>query len=1068
MPRHSNRRSGMTAAHLIILIAGGLFIRLLATGITNGHPTDINCFAAWANMLVNKGFRLFYSADTLTDYPAGYMYVLALIGKLREVLSLSYKSYAYSVLLKTPAILADIFAGVLIYRIANSRSKEQGQTPRLSPIQLASLYVFNPLVIMISAVWGQVDGVHTVLIALSIWLLTRKKDLPAYLIFAACILIKPQSLMFAPIYIYAAYVKLKDRKFEKNAVLELVSYLCGCLAVWIFMLLPFMTSPVIKFISDPETGFHVVFTPVLSQYLNTLGSYPHCTINAYNIYALFGLNWKPLTDTFLGINYGIWGVIAIVGITAVSFFMLSRTRSRWNYFYTAAFICASVFMFSVKMHERYCFPLFLFLLISYIYSGNKKVIYLYAGLSLAAFLNCFDALRLALAEYDYSLITNTLPVFSAIWTAAYAWLAIVTVKDYRNKSEVFKDFPPTDPARSSYEFQRTEQRSRYIRKDWILMASLTVVYAAVAFFRLGDASVPQNGWSPEVGGTAVVDLGRNMDGVTMMLYNGARPSKEFWIAVSSDGVNFEYITEAGNEPRKYETDAVFRWKSYSFYANAPFRYLRITCNAQEMTILEAGFKDLEGYYIEAASLTPDAATLLDEQELVPDRPSNMNGTYFDEVYHPRTAYEFIHGLWVYETSHPPLGKLIMSIGVLLFGMTPFGWRFMGVLAGVIMVPVIFAFAKRLFKNGWAAFLTAFVFAFDFMHFVQTRLATIDSYIVLFVILMYYFMYKYYTTSFYDAKFSKTLVPLGLSGLFMGLGIASKWTGVYAGLGLAVLLAVTIYKRYTEYVRAKEQGIAGYEGFRKKTLITLAWCVVFFIVVPLIIYILSYVPHAFHCNSLYPDRETIKILQEHPWLNGLLPDNTLGNFLAGILENQRYMLLYHSDWVLSSSHPYASPWWSWPLMLRPMWYYSGDAGNGLREGISGFGNPAVWWFGLVSLVYCLQKYIRTRDRKPLFLIIGYIAQLAPWMLVSRIVFIYHYFPCVPFLAMMLGYMFNDISDKRFTLPVIRRHIRGSTLGIAFVALTLLLFILFFPVLTGIPVNGELARTVLRWLPGWVLI
>ena len=33
---------------------------------------------------------------------------------------------------------------------------------------------------------------------------------------------------------------------------------------------------------------------------------------------------------------------------------------------------------------------------------------------------------------------------------------------------------------------------------------------------------------------------------------------------------------------------------------------------------------------------------------------------------------------------------------------------------------------------------------------------------------------------------------------MGLGIASKWTGIYAGAGLAVLFFITLYKRYSEY------------------------------------------------------------------------------------------------------------------------------------------------------------------------------------------------------------------------------------------------------------------------------
>ena len=60
----------------------------------------------------------------------------------------------------------------------------------------------------------------------------------------------------------------------------------------------------------------------------------------------------------------------------------------------------------------------------------------------------------------------------------------------------------------------------------------------------------------------------------------------------------------------------------------------------------------------------------------------MNSTYFDEIYHARTAYEHIHGIRPYENTHPPLGKILIGIRIRLFGMTPFGWRFIGTLLGV--------------------------------------------------------------------------------------------------------------------------------------------------------------------------------------------------------------------------------------------------------------------------------------------------------------------------------------------------------------------------------------------------
>ena len=157
----------------------------------------------------------------------------------------------------------------------------------------------------------------------------------------------------------------------------------------------------------------------------------------------------------------------------------------------------------------------------------------------------------------------------------------------------------------------------------------------------------------------------------------------------------------------------------------------------------------------------DAPELCDEQEHVPDAASFMNSSYFDEIYHVRTAIEHQKDIWPYEVSHPPLGKLIIGIGISLFGVTPFGWRFMGTLFGVLMLPVMYVFLKKLFGGKVVPVLGTVIFAADFMHYVQTRIATIDTYAVFFILLMYLFMYLWCE----DGKKRY----LALSGLFFGIG-----------------------------------------------------------------------------------------------------------------------------------------------------------------------------------------------------------------------------------------------------------------------------------------------------------
>ena len=106
-------------------------------------------------------------------------------------------------------------------------------------------------------------------------------------------------------------------------------------------------------------------------------------------------------------------------------------------------------------------------------------------------------------------------------------------------------------------------------------------------------------------------------------------------------------------------------------------------------------------------------------------------------------------------------------------------------------------------------------------------------------------------------------------------------------------------------------------------------------------------------------------------------------------------------------------------------------------------------------------IRKKDRIAAFLCIGYLAQYLPWMLVNRCTFIYHYFPCVPFVVLMITY-----GLYQFT-----RHSKTSSKWIVFggyAILAFVAFLIYYPVLSGEPVDREYAQQVLRLLKDWVLV
>ena len=362
---------------------------------------------------------------------------------------------------------------------------------------------------------------------------------------------------------------------------------------------------------------------------------------------------------------------------------------------------------------------------------------------------------------------------------------------YQKNTKSSKTFANT-PVKKQAKFTVSEIFPKITRVDVIAMAAIVAVYSCIALYDLGDMHAAETEYMIS-DAPVTLDLGKDCNISQYKFFLGSyelEDNRNLTITFA-DSSNNTTATETLTE------GSVFHWEEKTKSVTA--RYVTLSTNGTELSMKEFALLDSSGNLIEPVSATPsEGQALFDEQQEVPERSSFRNGTYFDEIYHGRTGYEFVHHLNVYEWTHPPLGKVFISIGIRMFGMCPFGWRIIGTVFGIFMLPLIYLFAKKLLKKSWLAIVTCLLLTFDFMHFAQTRIATIDVYITFFVMLMYYFMYKYYSTSFYDSSFKKGLITLALCGISMGLGIASKWTGIYAGAGLAVLFFITLYKRYSEY------------------------------------------------------------------------------------------------------------------------------------------------------------------------------------------------------------------------------------------------------------------------------
>jgi Gpi18-like mannosyltransferase/predicted membrane-bound dolichyl-phosphate-mannose-protein mannosyltransferase len=128
-----------------------------------------------------------------------------------------------------------------------------------------------------------------------------------------------------------------------------------------------------------------------------------------------------------------------------------------------------------------------------------------------------------------------------------------------------------------------------------------------------------------------------------------------------------------------------------------------------------------------------------------------NEKIFDEIYFARAGEEYLTGKYIYENTHPPLTKLIITLSTMMFGGmahgdNPYGWRFLDVVFGAIVIVIIYAFAKRLTRSTLFASFAAILFTADGMHFVQSRIATPEGIVIVFSLGTLYAFYRYWIAS----------------------------------------------------------------------------------------------------------------------------------------------------------------------------------------------------------------------------------------------------------------------------------------------------------------------------------
>ncbi len=482
-----------------------------------------------------------------------------------------------------------------------------------------------------------------------------------------------------------------------------------------------------------------------------------------------------------------------------------------------------------------------------------------------------------------------------------------------------------------------------------------------------------------------------------------------------------------------------------------------------------------------------------------DRPAER---IFDEIYYARAAQEYIHHIPQFEWTHPPLSKLLLTIGALIYKIDPVGARLMSALCGTLTVPLLYAFAKRLFSSTAAAVAAVILLISSGYFYVQSRIATPEIFVAFFALLTIYCMYRFWIASQIVKSRSGVVYPDGSrivqnevifeygerlplrSARLQGDGETSQWSAD----------RVRVEEDQSSIEWHKDGSITGTVQQRPARdaqpwlfwlimtcigvgcVISSKWNGLFDLVgiwgvalavslqrrlpwVPERQLVQAETPRRFVWGNAYGFRlpifvagslviaTGIYLLTYIPFFHIGAPNLNLHNKLGDLWELQKQMYYYHHG--LKATHPYSSEWWTWPFELRPVsYYYHVFSGTSAPHQIVGevlaVPNPIVWLMQVITIPVAALLAWRARHKGVLLCVAAYFFQWLPWIASTRIDFQYNFYPNTAIICLCTTYVLLRLwqaGEKMPNATPVRIMVAG------YIAASLALFVFFMPILNG---------------------
>jgi dolichyl-phosphate-mannose-protein mannosyltransferase len=358
--------------------------------------------------------------------------------------------------------------------------------------------------------------------------------------------------------------------------------------------------------------------------------------------------------------------------------------------------------------------------------------------------------------------------------------------------------------------------------------------------------------------------------------------------------------------------------------------------------------------------------------------STPDKLYFDEVHYVPAARQMLSAdisAPRLNPMHPPLAKQLIAISIDVFGDTPLGWRYAGVVFGALALVGVYLCGVALFEAQGAAIAAAMIAFFNQMVFVQSRIAMLDIFALAFGLL---------ATAAFIHGFRKTRPHLwfALAGFACGLSAACKWSGLFV---LATCVAIVAVIRLMQGWRVRFVDAEDSDWYRPELwpdlrLYHLAIC---FVLIPAAVYFSTFVP-------LY------------------------GFSLPDIFEAQRRIFGDNTTTAIAG-HTYMSAWPTWPFLVRPVWYLFDKIGEDEIAAVVMLGNPLVLWPMLGALAVGLRDWIVARRYDAFLILAFYLGPYLAWAWLPRTLgFLYYYLPPATFGSLALVYLLRRGNNPRWLL------------------------------------------------------